>query len=414
MGRPVSAAFEAQVLALLVLEGRERVVNVAYSYEVVRIAARTVQAGLKWAGHPLVSRLAFSNMWVRGWLRRAGLRRRRVTCVEKAVPSAAAIEARMRAIQERIVAGGYELRDVRSADETGVWFGAAPRYQYVGAGVRRGSAPPSDDRARFTAHLNGSADGTMHPPFIIVRCSAAGRDLSGTRVLQGLRDVHGFDEVAGWSLREWRRELTTHERGGKAVTAEHVRPYLMHLPSGAVITLNATAWMRTPEMCMWADTQLAPQQAAARRPMLVVVDNAGAHCTAAVERVFREHGIALELLPKNVTDTLQVMDLVVNGPLKAALRARRAAALFAALQAHRSVGGRGGAAAWTPPKPSVADALRGVMEAHAVNFFTPAFCAGLRRSFVAVGLAPVDQSSSGISPSGGASGSGGGVSLGRS
>ena len=156
------------------------------------------------------------------------------------------------------------------------------------------------------------------------------------------------------------------------------------------------------------------QQAAARRPMLVVVDNAGAHCTAAVERVFREHGIALELLPKNVTDTLQVMDLVVNGPLKAALRARRAAALFAALQAHRSVGGRGGAAAWTPPKPSVADALRGVMEAHAVNFFTPAFCAGLRRSFVAVGLAPVDQSSSGISPSGGASGSGGGVSLGRS
>ena len=55
----------------------------------------------------------------------------------------------------------------------------------------------------------------------------------------------------------------------------------------------------------------------------------------AVEAVFREHGIALEMLPKNMTDALQVMDLVVNGPLKAVLRRRRSWALFAALQAHR-------------------------------------------------------------------------------
>ena len=216
IGRPVCAAFEAQVLALLVLEGNLKVVNTVYSYEVVRIAARAVQAAPQWAGHPLVSRLAFSNMWVRGWLCRAGLRRLRVTCVEKVVPPAEVIAARMRAIQERIVSCGFQPRDVRSADETGVWFGATPRYQYVGAGVRRGSAPPSDDRARFTAHLNGSADGTMHPPFLIVRCSVVGRDLSGTRVLQGLHDAHGFGEAAEWSLREWRCVLTTLERGGKA------------------------------------------------------------------------------------------------------------------------------------------------------------------------------------------------------
>ena len=36
-----------------------------------------------------------------------------------------------------------------------------------------------------------------------------------------------------------------------------------------------------------------------------------------------------------MNDALQVMDLVVNGPLKAVLRRRRSWALFAALQAHR-------------------------------------------------------------------------------
>ena len=50
IGRPVCAAFEAQVLALLVLEGNLKVVNTVYSYEVVRIAARAVQAAPLWAG----------------------------------------------------------------------------------------------------------------------------------------------------------------------------------------------------------------------------------------------------------------------------------------------------------------------------------------------------------------------------
>ena len=74
-------------------------------------------------------------------------------------------------------------------------------------------------------------------------------------MLLGLRDVYGFDEATGWSLREWRRALATLERLGKAVFAKHLRPHIVH-PSGAVITLNATAWLRTPEMCMWATRSL--------------------------------------------------------------------------------------------------------------------------------------------------------------
>lgn len=373
-------------------EGGHARVNVAYGYAVIRLAARAAQALPQWRAHPRVAGLSLSDKWVCGWLRRAGLLRRRVTSVEKVPPHCGG--RAMLEIQARIVAGGFAPCDVRSADETGVWYGAAPKNQYVGAGVRRGSAPPCNDRARFTAHLNGAADGTMHAPFFTVRCAATGPDLSGTRVLQGLRDAGGFGAAAGWSLREWRRVLTTRDRAGKPVTAEHVRPYLVHSPSGAVVTLNATAWMRTPEMCMWADVQLAPQQAASGRPMLIVMDNCGAHVTPAVDAVLRGHGIALELLPKNMTDALQVMDLVVNGPLKAVLRRRRSWALFAALQAHRlrvaSASGADVAPLWAPPKPRLADGLHAVCNAHAVDFATPGFRAGMRRSFVSVGLAPLE------------------------
>ena len=44
--------------------------------------------------------------------------------------------------------------------------------------------------------------------------------------------------------------------------------------------------------------------------------------------VFAEWGIATENLPPNMTDVLHVMDLVVNGPLKAHMRRFRCAALF--------------------------------------------------------------------------------------
>jgi hypothetical protein len=87
----------------------------------------------------------------------------------------------MAAIQQVIRAGGYEPRDVVSADETGLFFGAQPMNQYVPAGVRRGSAPECNDMARFTAMMWGAADGTMGPPCVIIKCTAKGPDLRGTR-----------------------------------------------------------------------------------------------------------------------------------------------------------------------------------------------------------------------------------------
>ena len=45
---------------------------------------------------------------------------------------------------------GYLLEDLVNADETGSRFAAAPLYQYVPDGARRGASPAFDEHARFT------------------------------------------------------------------------------------------------------------------------------------------------------------------------------------------------------------------------------------------------------------------------
>ena len=60
-----------------------------------------------------------------------------------------------------------------------------------------------DDKLRFTAMLYGAADGSMGPPFIIVKCASAKSDLSKTRVLQELHLQPGFLASEGWELRMW-------------------------------------------------------------------------------------------------------------------------------------------------------------------------------------------------------------------
>ena len=79
---------------------------------------------------------------------------------------------------------------------------------------------------------------------------------------------------------------------------------------------------------MWADTQLGPYFQKRRGRCVVVWDNCGSHNVATVQEVFAEWGIATENLPPKMTDLLQVMDLVVNGPIKAGIRRARIQAIF--------------------------------------------------------------------------------------
>eukprot|EP01043_Picozoa_sp_COSAG02_P031271 COSAG02_NODE_2032_length_10063_cov_11.627057_8_plen_223_part_00 len=109
---------------------------------------------------------------------------------------------------------------------------------------------------------------------------------------------------------------------------------------------------------MWADTGL---RNVGRK--LVIWDNCGPHKVDAVRAVFKEHGIAVVELPPNMTDRLQVIDLVTNGPLKSGMRRKRVTDLYDYMTTWRFKRAKALADGETlppfdPPKPNVATALR--------------------------------------------------------
>ena len=97
----------------------------------------------------------------------------------------------------------------------------------------------------------------------------------------------------------------------------------------------------------------------------------------------------------NMTDLLQVMDLVVNGPLKAHMRRFRCASLFAYFQSWKlkwlqgllKPAGTRVMPAFTPPKPVLIDGLNMLRTVSAEAFSKAEFKQGLVRAFVKVGLA---------------------------
>ena len=188
--------------------------------------------------------------------------------------------------------------------------------------------------------------------------------------------------------------MTCMVRGAEATTT-HFRPCLKH-KDGCVITVHRKAWMDSAGVAMWVATQLSSSAGRMGRRALVVWDNCGPHSAPAVRAALAEHDIRAETLPPRMTSVLQVMDLVVNGPLKAAIRGARARALFKYFQKWKfawvkelakSADARA-MPAFAPPKPVLADGLRALLTACGDAFIATDFQRGLRRAFEDVGLAP--------------------------
>jgi hypothetical protein len=202
----------------------------------------------------------------------------------------------------------------------------------------------------------------------------------------------GFRQADGWTLKTWDRELTLNVKGVEK-TAHYYRPYIVHT-DGTVITTQHKAWMDSVGMCMWADLVVGPWAEASGRKKLLVWDSCGPHTVAAVKNIFALWGIAVEALPVNMTDALQVMDLVVNGPLKAHMRRFRCAALFDYFQSWKlkwtlelqKPANTRVMPAFLPPKPLLIDGLNTLTTVSKDVFATPAFKKGVASAFVKVGL----------------------------
>ena len=132
-GRKINTDFEVQIIAQFVFTSLATVdsvevavveANVAHSHLVITQAAKLVQRFPAFQKDTVVQSLKFSRTWVRDFLLRAALRRRRVTASEKQIPKPELVRERMTQIQKVMDDGGYTLDERISADETGVFFGA--------------------------------------------------------------------------------------------------------------------------------------------------------------------------------------------------------------------------------------------------------------------------------------------------
>jgi hypothetical protein len=170
--------------------------------------------------------------------------------------------------------------------------------------------------------LFAAGDGELGPGFFIIKATAQGSDMSRTRVLTSLHDDAGhFSRLHGWSLLMWAEKKLVN--GTLVASADVKRPYLIHAESLAVVTVQTKAWMDSSAACMWAELCLHPWlQRNGRLPAVLVWDNCGSHNTEVVSAVLSslDPPVFVHNLPPNCTDVLQVMDLVVNGPVKKRLR----------------------------------------------------------------------------------------------
>uniref|UniRef100_A0A7S0Q0W4 HTH CENPB-type domain-containing protein n=1 Tax=Coccolithus braarudii TaxID=221442 RepID=A0A7S0Q0W4_9EUKA len=283
--------FEEQVLAQLIFTQMEKVedveravvvANVTHSFGVVQLAAKMVQKMPYFADNEKVQKLTFSKHWCGNFLKRSALRRRRITAQDKVRPSVEEVRATMAAIQKMIAEGGYDDDEVVNSDETGCFFGAPPKSQWVPKSAQRATSTPSDEKARFTSLLTGKVSGKMHPSFNIVKMSVKGVDLTSSTTLRLMMEKQpGFSAADGWELKIWKRRLTLPMKGKKEpVTSDHARPYLIRT-DGTIVTVQARAWMDSAGLCMWADVQLGPIYAKKRGKCLVVWDNCGFQATQA-------------------------------------------------------------------------------------------------------------------------------------
>lgn len=106
-------------------------------------------------------------------------------------------------------ARAYTPAEIINADETGIFYGAPPLNQYVPHDAARGTAPESDEKARYTALLAGNGAGEMLPGFYIIKNTVDKPDQSGSTVVKTLFQTEGsgFTAADGFELKVWERTL---------------------------------------------------------------------------------------------------------------------------------------------------------------------------------------------------------------
>jgi hypothetical protein len=122
--------------------------------------------------------------------------------------------------------------------------------------------------------------------------------------------------------------------------------------------------------------------------LLVVWDNCTSHVKKEVVDFYRELNIEIAFLPRNMTDKLQPMDLVVNGPLKADMRRARCEQVYDYFQSFVNERKKDPTKRFLPPLLQIPDALFLIRNSVKKLFESETFKESIRKCFIKVGLAP--------------------------
>ena len=140
---------------------------------------------------------------------------------------------------------------------------------------------------------------------------------------------------------------------------------------------------------MWLETVVKPLKEKLGK-LMIWFDNCGRHKTTMVDDVIRELGVQIACLSPNMTGVLQVLDLIVNGPLKAHTKNLRGARIVDE-EAAKDVQERT-MPVFRPPKPNMLQGIQDLFDLIAGEFREEKFVEGVRRSFVSTGCVPLDDS----------------------
>ena len=78
------------------------VANVCYSHDSIRMAADLALKLPEFAGNKKLQDLKFTPPWVKGWVRRRAMRRRRITAQVKELPKPEDVQEHMKRIQVKL------------------------------------------------------------------------------------------------------------------------------------------------------------------------------------------------------------------------------------------------------------------------------------------------------------------------
>ena len=226
--------------------------NVVYSCNIVRNTAYNVALQFNWSEKEKVQALRFSSNWVNRLLKRAGMRRRKITREDKDIPIVDEVKRIMKVGQDIYSEFGHALSATWNMDKIAVTWCIGPTHLYCPRDEQRASQIGiSNTKLRITAVITVNAAGAFAPLLIIMKhsvSSAIKPDQTGMKVIRELHSntSKGFSAQDGCELFKWGKEITI-----KDVTALHKYWYLIHTVTGHVITSQYKALNDHVRMLMW-------------------------------------------------------------------------------------------------------------------------------------------------------------------